>query len=527
LSPHTGVNIASHVKGVIESFEIQHKIGYFVLDNASNNDTAMESLGAEFRINGEERRVRCFGHIINLAAKALLFGDDANAFEEELSNGSVASQEEHTHWMKKGPVGKVHIWVVATHSSDILTKSLLELQRKAFEESDDPEERSQKPVTVILDVLTRWLSSFYMIKRALKLRRFYEHHRLEALQRWKKENSNARGKLNGSAKCPTWLSDKARITDEDWAILQGFHDVLQPFHDTLMELEGDGKQRLRRDGTVKAFGLMPRVLLAFEFLLKKLETAKAAVEQEQDGSMFAVNINLGWSKLNEYYSRLQESPAYYAALALHPRHRFQPFEKCWGKDHPDWVDEAKVAVRKLWKNEYSQLPVEEVNNKAPEAETTATLSAFEEFCSDSCVNSASFQSGPSALDEYEQWLNNVDPLDRNVKDALDYWHHQQHRYPRLSAMALDVMTIPAMSADVERLFSDIGVMVTDRRSRLDAMIISIAQVLRSWIRAGLVKKLDDELVLPVVYDEEPVMDTDGGEGAQGSGFDVIGWTWAS
>lgn len=41
-------------------------------------------------------------------------------------------------------------------------------------------------------------------------------------------------------------------------------------------------------------------------------------------------------------------------------------------------------------------------------------------------------------------------------------------------MALDVMTIPAMSADVERLFSDVGVMVSDRRSRLDAMIISIA-----------------------------------------------------
>lgn len=76
-----------------------------------------------------------------------------------------------------------------------------------------------------------------------------------------------------------------------------------------------------------------------------------------------------------------------------------------------------------------------------------------------------------------------------------------------------------MSADVERLFSDIGVMVTDRRSRLDATIISIAQVLRSWIRAGIIEKLDDELVLPVECDEEPVMDSDG-EGAQDSGFDV-------
>ena len=78
-------------------------------------------------------------------------------------------------------------------------------------------------------------------------------------------------------------------------------------------------------------------------------------------------------------------------------------------------------------------------------------------------------------------------------------------------MALDVMTIPAMSAHVERLFSEIGMMVTDKRSHLDAMIISTAQVLRSWIRAGLIEKLDDELVLPVEYDEVEVMYTDGEE----------------
>ena len=35
------------------------------------------------------------------------------------------------------------------------------------------------------------------------------------------------------------------------------------------------------------------------------------------------------------------------------------------------------------------------------------------------------------------------------------------------------------------------------------MIISITQVHRSWIHTGHIKKLDDELVMPVVYDEEP------------------------
>ena len=87
-----------------------------------------------------------------------------------------------------------------------------------------------------------------------------------------------------------------------------------------------------------------------------------------------------------------------------------------------------------------------------------------------------------------------------------------NRYPRLSAMALDVMTIPAMSADVERLFSKIGIMVTDKRSHLDVVIISIAQVLCSWLRAGLIE-LNDELVLPAVYDTDPAMDNNGENGA--------------
>lgn len=84
-----------------------------------------------------------------------------------------------------------------------------------------------------------------------------------------------------------------------------------------MELEGDGKQQMRYNGIIKAFDLMPRVLLAFKFLLKKLETIKLAAKQEQDRLMFAININLRWLKLNKYYSRLQELPAYYTALALY------------------------------------------------------------------------------------------------------------------------------------------------------------------------------------------------------------------
>jgi hypothetical protein len=42
---HSRDNIATHVVDVLRSYGITHKVGYFTLDNASNNDTAIEEIG--------------------------------------------------------------------------------------------------------------------------------------------------------------------------------------------------------------------------------------------------------------------------------------------------------------------------------------------------------------------------------------------------------------------------------------------------------------------------------------------------
>ncbi|GJN76000.1 hypothetical protein PLICBS_010111, partial [Purpureocillium lilacinum] len=42
-----------------------------------------------------------------------------------------------------------------------------------------------------------------------------------------------------------------------------------------------------------------------------------------------INVNHGWEKLSKYYSRLDETPIYYVALALHPAFRWGYFENEW------------------------------------------------------------------------------------------------------------------------------------------------------------------------------------------------------
>jgi hypothetical protein len=108
LGAHSGANIAAALMEVLEKYEIADKLGYMMLDNATNNDTAVEALqdalisklGTVPTISAEERRLRCFGHILNLVVKAMLFGTDEARLE--------MSKEDLLIWRKIGPVGKLH-----------------------------------------------------------------------------------------------------------------------------------------------------------------------------------------------------------------------------------------------------------------------------------------------------------------------------------------------------------------------------------------------------------------------------------
>ena len=80
---HTGENIAQGVADIIMEFGLEKRVGYFVLDNAANNDKAIETLGGNFGFDPVKRRIRCAVHIVNLVAMQLMYGKDLKAFEAE------------------------------------------------------------------------------------------------------------------------------------------------------------------------------------------------------------------------------------------------------------------------------------------------------------------------------------------------------------------------------------------------------------------------------------------------------------
>jgi len=90
----------------------------------------------------------------------------------------------------------------------------------------------------------------------------------------------------------------------------------------------------------------------------------------------------------------------------------------------------------------------------------------------------------AAVDEYTYWTEHV-PVDEDYKCPIAYWVAYQEKWPRLTRMALDIFSIPAMSDEPERIFSLAGCMVTERRNRLKGDAIQAAQCLKNWYRANI------------------------------------------
>lgn len=76
------------------------------------------------------------------------------------------------------------------------------------------------------------------------------------------------------------------------------------------------------------------------------------------------------------------------------------------------------------------------------------------------------------------------PFALNRNDTLvAYWLRQlkDRSTHQLARMALDMASIPAMSSECERVFSQIKLLITGQRQRLQAHIIEATQCLRMWM----------------------------------------------
>lgn len=240
---HSGENIAAQILEILKSYEIFDKVGYITLDNAANMDTAAEEIAEALGVTLGKRRVRCFGHVLNLVVKALLFVHTAEAFQAEVDGEPGFDAAQHELWRKKGPIGKLHNLVHWIHRSDNLTYLLRALQEEFFQHANSPKVRAAKPLDVVRGNQTRWLSTFYMMRRGLKLRPFLEDLVEKAMLEFNRERRNGARRKEEMLLC---LREESLLSEKDWKVIEPMEKVLIDFEEALRMLEGDAQTRTRK-----------------------------------------------------------------------------------------------------------------------------------------------------------------------------------------------------------------------------------------------------------------------------------------
>lgn len=115
MGEHSGENMAEVLLQIFKDYKISGRIGYFMADNATSNDTCIDAVLRGLYPNMSEkqrkrRRLRCFGHIVNLCARAFLIGKDGAKVCKELDiayrDGDLKKIGEL--WRKRGAIGRLH-----------------------------------------------------------------------------------------------------------------------------------------------------------------------------------------------------------------------------------------------------------------------------------------------------------------------------------------------------------------------------------------------------------------------------------
>jgi hypothetical protein len=144
-------------------------------------------------------------------------------------------------------------------------------------------------------------------------------------------------------------------------------------------------------------------------------------------------------------------------------------------------------VQKLWerfRDKASLLASYETQKSSePTSESTEQLSAFHK----ARRRYIEEQTRPQSQDEFDNYINeNPIPLDSRTT-SLQWWNLplQRTRFPRLSQLAIEVLSIPGMSDKPERVFSGSRRRVPWGRTRTSPRTLEETECLKDWADHGI------------------------------------------
>ncbi|KAF5382000.1 hypothetical protein D9615_004201 [Tricholomella constricta] len=237
---------------------------------------------------------------------------------------------------------------------------------------------------------------------------------------------------------------KYELDEREWQLAEQLCDVLAIFKDATLFFSRNTPNLAT---VIPAMDHIDQVMTTASLNHKKFEPAIRAA------------LSLAKKKLNRYYDMTNQSEVYRIAMVLHRLFKAMNWEEDWITT-AEGVDTSKKS-KPAKSNIFDNLP----------------------------ALAASKSQAP--LDELAAYLST--PVE-NVVDALKWWVSKRGIWPNLSTMALDYLSIPATSTDVERVFSRGRILLSHTRNRLSPHTTRALMCLGGWSLLGLVRDSDIKAV---------------------------------
>ncbi|KAH8621202.1 Tfo1 transposase [Alternaria alternata] len=188
---------------------------------------------------------------------------------------------------------------------------------------------------------------------------------------------------------------------------------------------------------------------------------------------------MGWFVLEKYYNMTDQVPVYASAILLNPSSRAACLKKNWSTE---WYEPAINAAQDFWLNEFKDAlplasPTASKQMAPPSKQRGAVLNQILQQMS---VAAADTSNG----DDLKAFAEG--PVIQIDCSPLEWWcrSEQRQRYPRLSHMAIPILSIAAESSEPERTFSGARRTCSWDRSRLTCANIEKTECIGSWLREG-------------------------------------------
>ena len=314
-----------------------------------------------------------------------------------------------------------------------------------------------------------------MLARAHKLKIRFQAY----CENWKQQNKEDKPDDDDETNYNLW---EDKLSPEEWDGVEEVIRVLSPFKKLTKQIEC-------REKSLQDFvPYCDKILSHLYNCCQRFKRQAKANNQSDYAEVFQwlyVCAESAWDKANEYYKKVDDSPAYYTARVVDPRFKFEWFEQRWGpdRDKRKWLQGLKEVVNDYWQKYRSRYLQQDSNSTSQQAQQQAQqLNLSDDEDNDDSLDMEQYVKMPYSskptrkVDAFAEYTSSAP----EEQFELSQWQLIEQKHPDLVQFALDHAAIPISISDCERSFSSAKFSLNPFRTRMKSDLFEALETLRAW-----------------------------------------------